>query len=68
MTTAPIKVTTNTDYLFRVPLDLEKGRILVAVTTSGRKILYTTIVDIPEVITSREPMQILSLPFGDSGS
>ena len=63
MTTAPIKVTTNTDYLFSVPLDLEKGRILVAVTTSGRKILYTTIVDIPEVITSREPMQILSLPF-----
>jgi Dolichyl-phosphate-mannose-protein mannosyltransferase len=61
--TSPISVKEDTDYLLQMPLHLESGRLLVTIAALNGRVLYETIVDIPEVITATEPMQKLDLPF-----
>lgn len=68
LTSPLLAVNKNTDYLLRVPIDLQSGRMLAAVLTPERKDLHSTIVDTPEVIPRDGPVQRLKIPFatGDS--
>lgn len=62
-----IAVHETTDYLLRVPINLEAGRVLAAVSAPEQRALYSTIVDTPEKLPPPEPVQMVNLPFA-SGS
>ena len=63
--TAPVQVQKNADYLWRVPIKLEQGRIKIGVESADQKSLYaSTIVDTLEGKSSSEqPTQDIALPF-----
>jgi hypothetical protein len=61
----PIAVTKHHDYLLRLPLKLEDGRVMVRVTDAGQtKVLASTDVDLNEGLTALDqPVNNLALPF-----
>src|SRR5262249_50565824 len=59
---APITVRPNTDYVFRIPLTLETGRVLANVYTATNTELYSTSIEAPEGIASSD-IQFAYLPF-----
>lgn len=63
--TAPVQAKMNTDYLWRLPVKLEQGRIQIGVESADGKNLYAaTIVDTLEGKTPLEqPTQNVELPF-----
>ena len=63
--TAPVAVKKNVDYLWRVPVKLEQGRIKIGVESADQKRLYvSTIVDTWEGKSpSDQPTQDMALPF-----
>lgn len=60
-----IDVLTGADYVFRVPLKLEEGRVLVKVTdASQKKVLASMGVDLIEGVPAQEqPVRDLAIPF-----
>lgn len=60
---APITVLERMDYVLRVPISLEEGRVMVAVTTPQQRPLYWTIIEPPEGLPATAPGPIVNLPF-----
>ncbi len=60
-----IDVITGADYVFRVPIRLEEGRVLVKVTDAGQEtVLASSGVDLLEGVPAEaQPVQTLTIPF-----
>lgn len=61
----PIAVRKNTDYLFRLPVKLEDGRMIVTLADAAQNALITPVViDLVEGVSPQEqPARIIAIPF-----
>jgi hypothetical protein len=61
---APVNVKKNTDYVFKVPIKIEQGRIKLSVRDAKGKIYSSAIADTQETKSAGEqPLNMIQLPF-----
>jgi hypothetical protein len=60
----PVRVREGTDYVFRLPLKLEEGRVLLRVEGQSGSGYVSTVVDVTEgVAPAEQPKRMIQLPF-----
>jgi hypothetical protein len=66
---AQVPVQAQRDYLFKVPFQLEQGRMMISVENEEQLVLASTIIDLDEARSpANQPLNVLAIPFVSGNS